>query len=301
MIVAQSSAFCTVCTSLCVYCLNDSKRCGCVWSCTITKDVDSVECEVIDLMWVGGDVVWMDLKFAAHLRSLAQLLDIDFQAAQIASVLMSRKTQHEDILTYKSHAIETAASERESVSCTCEYLGAQVSGHHGNPPHLSATAAESSRRTHTNTAYERIAHVLIHILFVLSSRQSHFSCLLVFHLLSPSPSFPSTLLVSSLCFLTPHAVHSLQSVINEGGSYTLQMTTVLYWRGQTDEQNQLTLPNFRFYLFSVLVKKILYLGVIDKRTSVVTVLEFPTSKYGYIKQFFIQKKIYTSGIILDLY
>lgn len=48
---------------------------------------------------------------------------------------------------YTSHVAE-AAGEREGVSCTCEYLGARFSGHHGNLPHLSAIAAESLRRTH---------------------------------------------------------------------------------------------------------------------------------------------------------
>lgn len=93
----------------------------------------------------------MDLKVAALHRSAVQLLDIDFprHADRFGVGGQKKSMQLEDILTSKSNVIETAASEQEGVSCTCEYLGAQVSGHHGNPPHLSATAAESSRMPHT--------------------------------------------------------------------------------------------------------------------------------------------------------
>lgn len=67
--------------------LNNLTMCVCL--CAPTIDVDSAERAAIDLTWVGGDVVCMDLKFSALYHSLMQLLNIDFHAMLMASLLTS--------------------------------------------------------------------------------------------------------------------------------------------------------------------------------------------------------------------
>lgn len=109
------------------------------------------------------------------------------------------------------------------MSCTCECLGARrcywFNGRHGNLPHLSPTAAESSMRRHTHTQ-SIYAHTHAYsYLFLLSICQSNFSLLSLSLLVCLSSSHPSsftstfppfsldfTFPSSSFLFLTPLSV-----------------------------------------------------------------------------------------------
>lgn len=104
-----------------------------------------------------GDTVCVAVKFAALHRSLR----FDFRTVSIASVLTRKErhprtcSTHAQYVLKQTHTLTITAREREGVSCTCcECLGARwcywFSGRHGNPHHLSASAAERLRRTHTH-------------------------------------------------------------------------------------------------------------------------------------------------------
>lgn len=156
-----------------------------------------------------------------------------------------RNIWREDILAHTAHSVQylfkqmhtlrVAERQGEGVSCTCcECLGAQrchwCGGRHGNPPHLSATAAERSRGTHThhmNACTHTCAHIFpprhlsVTSLSPLSSSPlvclpSSHSCLrflltsLFIRLFSPLNStlfcpllLPLLILFSSSCFALP--------------------------------------------------------------------------------------------------
>lgn len=164
----------------------------------------------------------IDPRFAALRHSPLLLLDIDPRAVLIAPVSTRRNThthteqRRRHTVFINTHArththafLRSTEREREGVSRTrCECLGARwcywFGRHHGNPPHLSATAAEGSRRAHASVYVNAYTHTYSSIFPPLQLSVFFSPCI---HLVS----FPSASSSSSLKF-SPR-LHSLHSFL----------------------------------------------------------------------------------------